>query len=348
MVSTAQSLTERDAACLWHPYRQTKLNPQSLPFVKGKDAFLFTAEGIPYLDAISSWWVNLHGHCHPYIAKSIAHQARELEHVIFSDFTHSPAIELAERLLIIFGNNMKKVFFSDNGSTAVEAALKIVIQYWHNQQLGNEKKRLIAFKGAFHGETFGAMSASGKNPLNHPFWPYLFDVDLIDPPFKGYEEASIEQLKNLLEKRSAAAFIFEPVVQGVFGMRTHNPKGLDSLITLCREHGVLTIADEVMTGFGRTGPLFASHFLNNGPDIVCLSKAITGGFLPLGATLCREFVHHRFVSDSLSQSLLHGHSYTGNPIACAAAKANLDLLEHDDCSKQRKKSREAIAIFVYI
>lgn len=337
-LSQTSSLIEKDRACVWHPFTQMQTACPPIPIARAKGAYLYTEEGNSYLDAISSWWVNLHGHAHPYIVEKIKEQAEILEHVIFADFTHAPAVELASRLLSILPGTMSKVFYSDNGSTAVEVALKIALQHWHNRNI--PKTKIICFKNSYHGDTFGAMSAAGRNEFNRPFWKHLFDVESIDPPLKGQEEKSLNQLKELLNKGDIACFIFEPLVLGSGGMVIYPPDGLSRLIQCCRQHGVLTIADEVMTGFGRTGTLFASEQVSEKPDLICLSKGLTGGFLPLGVTVCMQDIYDAFLGDHLHQAFLHGHSYTANPLACSSALASLDLLLEDACHAQREMIAE--------
>lgn len=333
------SLVDKDRACIWHPFTQMHTARPPIPIVRAKGAYLYAEDGNSYLDAISSWWVNLHGHAHPYIIQKIKSQAEVLEHVIFADFTHAPAVELASRLLSILPGVMSKVFYSDNGSTAVEVALKIALQYWHNRN--TPKTKVICFKNSYHGDTFGAMSAAGRNEFNRPFWKHLFDVESIDPPLKGQEDLSLSQLRSILNQGNVACFIFEPLVLGSGGMIIYPPRGLDKLIQCCRQHHVLTIADEVMTGFGRTGTLFASEQVNEKPDLICLSKGLTGGFLPLGVTACTNDIYNTFLGDHLHQAFLHGHSYTANPLACSSALASLDLLLEDACSAQRKVIAES-------
>ncbi len=328
-------LSDKDRACVWHPFTQMRTAHPPIPIVRAKGVYLYAEDGSRYLDAISSWWVNLHGHAHPYIIKKITAQAEALEHVIFADFTHAPAVELASRLLQILPGSFSKVFYSDNGSTAVEVALKIALQYWHNQKI--PKTKVVCFKNSYHGDTFGAMSAAGRNAFNRPFWNHLFDVASIDPPLKGQEETSLSQLQSILEQGDAACFIFEPLVLGSGGMIMYPAEGLDRLIRCCKQYQVLTIADEVMTGFGRTGTLFACQQLHEKPDLVCLSKGLTGGFLPLGATVCTEQIFNAFLGDTLQQAFLHGHSYTANPLACSSALASLDLLLDNSCTLQRER-----------
>lgn len=344
--SIYSNLIPRDAACVWHPFTQAHTAQPPIPIVSGQGSYLHAADGSRYLDAISSWWVNLHGHAHPYIAEKISSQAHTLEHVIFAGFTHENGIVLAERLTHLLPGKMSRIFYSDNGSTSVEIALKMAIQYWHNRNPSTEKIHIVRFKHSYHGDTFGAMSAAGRHELNQPFWPYLFTTHSIDPPEKGFEESSLLQLKAILETYSCACFIFEPLVQGAGGMRTHSPQGLSALLKLCKAHHVLCIADEVMTGFGRTGPLFASSTLDISPDIICMSKGLTGGFLPLGATACTEEIYQAFLSSNPCKAFLHGHSYTANPLACAAALASLDLLEKHACTHQREKIHISHASFI--
>lgn len=318
-------LTERDALCVWHPYTQAETAPPPVGVIRGKGAWLIDENGNKILDAVSSWWVNIHGHAEPHIARAIAAQAKQLEQVIFAGFTHEPAVRLAERLLKKLPGDFTRIFFSDNGSTAVEAALKMALQYHFNK--GASRAAIIAFSHSYHGDTFGAMSASARSVFTQPFSGLLFDVIHIEPPLPGTERASLEQLKSVLKKQTAAAFIFEPLVMGAGGMLMYAPQPLDEMLALCRKHNVITIADEVMTGFGRTGKLFATEFLKNQPDIICLSKGITGGFLPLGVTAVTETIYRAFLSCDSSKTFFHGHSYTANPLACAAASASLDLIE---------------------
>lgn len=330
----ATSIAEQDRSSIWHPFAQMK-TASPIPIVKGKGVYLYGEDGKKYIDGISSWCVNLHGHAHPYIVEKISSQAEILEHACFADFTHAPAVNLASRLLSCLPGKMSKIFYSDNGATSVEVALKIALQYWYNQN--SSKKKIVCFKNSYHGETFGTMSASGKNAINRPFWSHLFEVESIDVPVKGKEEQSIQQLKNILSKGDVACFIFEPLILGFGGMILYEKEILDALLEICKNSDVLTIADEVMTGFGRTGSLFACDQLRQHPDFICLSKGLTGGFLPLGATACTERIFNAFLGDDLKCAFLHGHSYTANPIACASALASLDLLLEKNCTLQREK-----------
>lgn len=331
-------LLSRDARYVWHPYTQMKTAPTPLPIVRGEGALLFTEDGRTLIDGISSWWVNIHGHSHPYIADRIAAQARKLEHVIFSGFTHPPAVDLAERLLEILPGDMARVFYSDNGSTAVEIAVKMAIQYFYNQ--GESRPRIVAFDQAFHGETFGAMSLSGELALFDAFEKHLFRVDRIPAPFPGREKESLEALQAILAKGDTCAFIFEPLIMGAGGMLIYEPEALDSLIKCCHDHGVLAIADEVMTGFGRTGKIFACDYLTETPDLMCLAKGLTGGVLPLSVTACTEEIFNAFYSEDKKRTFFHGHSFTANPLGCAAALASLDLTLSEECRQNITRLEE--------
>ncbi len=317
-----RSLAERDQAVIWHPYTQMKTAAAPIPIVRGEGVYLIAEDGRKYIDAVSSWWVNIHGHAHPYIAEKVAEQLRTLEHVIFAGFTHPVAVELAERLLAILPDNQKRVFYSDNGSTAVEVALKMCFQYWSNS--GQARTKVVAFHDSYHGDTFGAMAVSARSAFTKPFEQFLFDVEFIDLP----NAENITRLKEQLSAFSSqlSAFIFEPLVQGAGGMNMYEAKYLDELMSHCRKEGILTIADEVMTGFGRTGKLFASDHLTEKPDLMCFSKGITGGTMALGVTTCASKIYDAFLSDDKLKTLFHGHSFTANPVTCSAALASLDLL----------------------
>lgn len=252
-----KTISERDRCSVWHPYTIGTKQPV-LPIVKGKGALLFAEDGRMYIDAISSWWVNIHGHANPFISAKIASQMDLLEHVVFAGFTHMPAVDLAERLLQILPKSMGKVFYSDNGSTAVEAALKIAIQYFKNRDPKSKRQKIVCFKNGYHGDTFGAMSVAGRGSFTRPFWSYLFDVEVIDVPLAGFEERSIVQLHEIVQREDVACFIYEPLVLAAGGMVIYPCAALKKLLDVCRQYGVITIADEVMTGFGRTGDLFVS------------------------------------------------------------------------------------------
>ncbi len=302
-----------------------------IPIIKGKGSLLFDENGKTYIDAISSWWVTLHGHAHPYIAEKIYQQALELEQVIFAGFTHRPAVTLAERLIPKLPGDFARIFYSDNGSTSTEVALKMAIQFWWNKEQ-KQRNKIIAFNNSYHGDTFGAMSVSDRSVFTLAFHDLLFDVIFIDTP----TTENITALKATIDAHAAqtAAFIYEPLVQGAGGMNMYEPALLDQLLGKAKEHNIVCIADEVMTGFGRTGKLFASEYMENKPDIICLSKGLTGGTMALGVTACTDKIYQAYVNDDALKTFFHGHSFTANPLACTAAIASLDLLETADCYTQ--------------
>lgn len=322
---------ENDSKSVWHPFTAVNLDTVNVPIVKGEGAWLIDADGNRYLDAISSWWVNIHGHSHPYIAERVSEQVKQLEHVMFAGFTHEPAVQLATRLLEKMPEQFTKVFYSDNGSTAVEVALKMAFQYWFNQ--GTPKRKVIALEDAYHGDTFGAMAVGGRGVFSKPFDPFLFEVEFIPTPVPGRESETLEKLAQIIEKELVASFIYEPLIQGTAGMQVYTPEVLDKMISMCKDKGIIIIADEVMTGFGRTGSMFAMDQCKEKPDLIALSKGITGGFLPMGVTVCTDQMHQSFWSEGEEgkmKTFLHGHSYTANPLACAAACASLDLIEKSE------------------
>ncbi|MBG6234001.1 adenosylmethionine-8-amino-7-oxononanoate aminotransferase [Pedobacter sp. CAN_A7] len=320
------TLSERDQQHIWHPYTQMQTSAPAIPIVKGAGAYLFDEQGKRYLDAVSSWWVTLHGHAHPYIAQKVAAQLLALEQVIFAGFTHTPAIELAETLLEILPANQQKVFYTDNGSTAVEVALKMCLQFWNNK--GSSRQKVLAFTNGYHGDTFGAMAVSGRSVWTRPFEQLLFDVVFIDPPTKE----NLPQLKSLVSGMATeiACFIYEPLVQGSGGMLMHSAEGLNELMRHCRKERVLMIQDEVFTGFGRTGKNFGCDHLTEVPDLMCFSKGLTGGTMPLGITTCINEIYEGFLSEDQHKALYHGHSFTANPLACTAALASLELLRSQE------------------
>jgi len=312
------SLIDRDKAAVWHPYTQMKTAPPPLPIVRGQGVYLFTEDGRKLLDGTSSWWVNIHGHAHPRLNQAIAEQAKKIEHVIFAGATHEPAVELAERLVGILPAGLTRIFYSDNGSTAVEVSVKMALQYLQNR--GNpERRRIVALRHAYHGDTVGAMSVSDESVFTQPFASLLFPVDRVDP--SGLEAHLLDHGERV------AAVIVEPMLQGAGGMIMWPAEALGRVRELCYRHGVLMIADEVLTGFGRTGRLFACEHAAVTPDIMCLSKALTAGYLPMAATAVTNAVYEAFLSDDRTKTFFHGHSFTANPLACAVALASLDLLE---------------------
>jgi adenosylmethionine-8-amino-7-oxononanoate aminotransferase len=331
------SLTDRDLKVIWHPYTQMKTALPPIPIVRGEGACLFDENGKKYIDAVSSWWVNIHGHAHPYIAQKVSEQLKKLEHVIFAGFTHEGAVELAERLLEILPCNQQKAFYSDNGSTAVEVAVKMCLQYWHNK--GENRTKIIAFKNAYHGDTFGAMAVSGRSAFTAAFDSLLFDVEFIDLPNGSNIQSLTTHISHL--KSETACFIFEPLVQGAGGMLMYEAQYLDDLMAHCRMAGILMIADEVFTGFGRTGKRFACNHLSMQPDIMCFSKGLTGGTMALGLTTCTQQIYDAFLSDDRLKTLFHGHSFTANPVAISAALASLDLFLEASTTENIKRIQSA-------
>jgi len=337
------SLAEHDRRHVWHPYTQHATAAAPVPITRAEGAYLYRDDGRPIFDAISSWWVTLHGHAHPAIAAAIARQAATLEQVIFAGFTHQPGAELAAALVRLLPAGLERVFYSDDGSTAVEVALKLALQYWHNR--GEHRPVIAALEHAYHGDTFGAMAASDRSVFTAPFSEHLFRVERLPDPSVDAEQ-TLHALDRLLDgnTRRLAAVIVEPLLLGAGGMRLFDPQVLTAIRARTRAAGVLLIADEVLTGFGRTGPAFACERASIEPDIVCLSKGLTGGFLPLGATAVREEIFAGFLSPDRRRTFFHGHSYTANPIACAAALASLGLLDsssararHEiECTHQRE------------
>ena len=325
---------------IWHPFTNTAVDPAPLQVERAEGVYLYTKDGRRILDAVSSWWVNLHGHSNPRIAAAIAEQARKMEHVIFAGFTHEPAAELAARLRKWLPGALTHMFFSDDGSTAVEVALKMAVQYFGNQGR-HENREIVALRHGYHGDTAGAMSASDDSPFTEAFRCMRYPVHRAHSAYcyrcpVGLQRATchiecVQQLDSLLAARAGqiAAVIVEPLLQGAGGMIVHPVEFLQKVRALCSRHEVLLIADEVLTGFGRTGKMFACGLANVVPDLMCLSKGITGGFLPMGVTLCSERVEAAFRSEDRTHTFYHGHSYTGNPLACAAANASLQIFEDE-------------------
>lgn len=338
-----QTLAQRDQQAIWHPFTQHQTAALPMPIASGRGAYLYDEQGKAYLDLISSWWVNLHGHSHPAIAQAIYEQALKLEHVIFSGFTHEPAVSLAEKLLALLPSQFTKIFYSDNGSTSIEVALKMAYQYWRNQG-ETQRKRFMSFKSGYHGDTFGSMSLSKDSGFYTHFKDLFFSVDTFTYPetwmnddvVELKEQQVLDTLAQHLEvhAKETAAIILEPLVQGASGMKMCRPSFLRQLEALIKSYGILIIYDEVMTGFGRTGSDFACQKANTNPDIICFAKGITGGFLPLAATACHEHIYAAFLDDSVANALIHGHSYTANPLGCAAGLASLELLLHPDTRTQ--------------
>ncbi len=322
------TLLEKDEKYLWHPYTQHKTAAPPIVITKGEGALLWDDSGKEYIDAIASWWVNPFGHSDKFIADAIYKQLTTLEHVLFGGFTHEPAIQIAEQLMKMLPSNQQKIFFSDNGSTAVEVAIKVALQFFYNK--GEPRKTIIAFEDAFHGDTFAAMAASGISFYTQAFKGMFIDVVRIPVPVIGKEQESFDSLKRVIEQHECAAFIFEPLVLGAAGMVMYEPEALDELIKICKENNVLTIADEVMTGFGKTGKTFACDYLETQPDMMCLSKALTGGTIPMAITTFTQKLFDGFYSDDINKALFHGHTFTANPTGCAAALASMELLQTNE------------------
>jgi adenosylmethionine-8-amino-7-oxononanoate aminotransferase len=338
------NLATRDQKTIWHPFTQHQMSEPPLPLARGEGAYLIDHENNRYLDLISSWWVNLHGHAHPEIAKAIYEQALTLEHAIFSGFTHEPAVSLAEKLLQQLPTSFSKVFYSDNGSTAVEVALKMAYQYWQNR--GEcQRKQFIAFEHGYHGDTVGSMSLGKKSGFFNKFKELLIpQIQIFSYPATWMndeyvhqkEQAVIDKLSDYLQQHhhEIAAMIIEPLVQGASGMNMCTPRFLQQLEKVMKQYGILIIYDEVMTGFGRTGEMFACLTANTTPDIICLAKGLTGGFMPLSATVCSENIYQTFLGNDFSSALAHGHSFTANPLGCAAALASMNILLRDETQQQ--------------
>ena len=319
----------RNDSPIWHPFSQHALTGPAIRIARAEGAYLHTPDGRTILDAISSWWVNTHGHGHPHIAQAIANQAAKLEQVIFAGFTHEPAETLARKLLAVAPKGLAYAFFSDSGSTAVEVAIKMAVGCWHNR--GAPRHRIIAMEHGYHGDMFGAMAVGHRGIFNAAYEPMLFDVAYLPFPARGAEHRTIEALQALLrsDADSFAALIVEPLVLGAGGMKMYRPDVLTEIAAWCRHYGIFLIADEVMTGFGRTGTMFACDQAGVAPDLICLSKGLTGGFLPMGVTLATEEIYDSFYSTDRDKTFFHSSSYSGNAIACAAAVANLEIWERE-------------------
>jgi adenosylmethionine-8-amino-7-oxononanoate aminotransferase len=312
---------------VWHPFTQHAVQPEAVMISKGEGAWLEAADGRRIFDAISSWWVVTHGHRHPHIVQAIKDQADRLDQVIFAGFTHEPAEKLARRLVEITPPELEYVFFSDSGSTSVEVALKMALGFWRHR--GSKRNRILALEGAYHGDTIGGMSVGERGVFNAPYDPLLFDVERIPFPAAGREQATLDALDAACMRGDVAALIVEPLVLGAGGMLIYPPQVLAGMKRVCAAHDVLFIADEVMTGWGRTGTLFACEQADVAPDIACYSKGLTGGSLPLAVTLCRADIFDAHYSEDRSRTFFHSSSYTANPIACAAALANLEIWQRE-------------------
>jgi adenosylmethionine---8-amino-7-oxononanoate aminotransferase len=308
---------------IWHPFTQHALQGEMTKIVRGEGAYLYAADGSRIIDAIASWWVVTHGHCHPQIVDAIRRQAERLTQIIFAGYTHEPAEELAAELLKLAPRDLRYVFFSDSGSTSVEVALKMALGYWRNR--GEPRSRILVLQHSYHGDTIGTMSVGERGVFNAAYQPLLFEVTTLPFPKQGHEQATLDALEAACRNERPAAFIVEPLLLGAGGMLMYPAWVLKEMKRICAASNVLLIADEVMTGWGRTGTLFACEQADVSPDIACYSKGLTGGSLPLAVTLCRPEIFDAHYSTDRARTLFHSSSYTANPVACAAAKANLEL-----------------------
>jgi adenosylmethionine-8-amino-7-oxononanoate aminotransferase len=329
------SLQERDKKYLWHPLTQHKSHPNHIAIIKAKGAVLYDEDGNEYIDGIASWYTCVYGHCNPYIIEKVTSQMQQLDHVVFTGFTHQPAVELSEKLIKILPENQEKLFFSDNGSTAIDVAIKMALQYHFNK--GEKRGKIIALENGFHGDTFGAMSVSGLSVYNGPFEEFFIDVARIPVPNAENLEAVKALFTELITTHNVAAFVYEPLVQGAAAMQMHKAEHINEILKIAQQHNVVTIADEVMTGFGKTGKNFASEYIATKPDIICLSKALSAGMVPMAITSCSDKIYNAFYSNDIKKGFFHGHTYSGNPVACSAAIAGIDLLLSDEIQANLKR-----------
>lgn len=322
------NLKERDKKHIWHPLTQHKLHPETTAITKASGCMLTDENGNEYIDAIASWYTCMYGHCNPHITHRVSEQMQQLDQVVFSGFTHEPAVQLSEALIAILPDNQNKIFFSDNGSTSVEIGIKMALQYHFNNN--DQRNVFIAFEDGFHGDTFGAMSVSGLSVYNGPFKEFFLDVKRIPTPNGKNHDFILKALEAIVANHNIAGFVYEPLVQGAAAMKMHDAKGLEAILRFCKSNQIITVADEVMTGFGKTGKHFASDHMETKPDIICLSKALTAGLLPMAITSCSQEIYNAFYSDEITKGLFHGHTYSANPLACTAALAGIELLRSDD------------------
>lgn len=330
-----KSLVNRDKQTIWHPLTQHKTASDAMPIVKAKGAVLYGEDGTEYIDAIASWYTAMYGHCNDYIINAAGAQMKQLDQIVFTGFTHTPAVELSEKLLAILPENQTKVMFNDNGSTAVEIGIKMALQYHFNK--GEKRDTLLAFEGGFHGDTFGAMSVSGLDVYNGPFNEHFLKVVRIPTPHGVNNVEVLNLLEALSKENSLAGFVYEPLVQGAAGMTMHDKQGLEAILKFCKSKNIITIADEVMTGFGKTGTHFASLQMDTKPDVMCLSKALTAGLVPMGITTCTQAIFDAFYHDDISKGLFHAHTYSANPIACATAIAGINLLLSQEMQNNQQR-----------
>ncbi|MGD9545515.1 MAG: adenosylmethionine--8-amino-7-oxononanoate transaminase [Methylocystis sp.] len=307
---------------VWRPFTQHALQPGAFKIARAEGAWLEAEDGRRFLDAISSWWVITHGHRHPAIMQAIREETERLDQIIFAGFTHEPAEALARRLVVLTPPGLDYVFYSDSGSTCVEVAIKMALGFWRNR--GEARSRIVALEHGYHGDTIGAMSVGARSPFNAPYEPLLYDVARIPFPMRGREQETLDALEQACRDR-AAALLVEPLILGAGGMLIYGADTLAEMKRICARYGVLFIADEVMTGFGRAGTLFACAQAAVVPDIACYAKGLTGGALPLAVTMCKREIFEAHLSPERARAFFHSSSYTANPIACAAALANLDV-----------------------
>ncbi len=330
-------ILKKDSKFLWHPFTQIKNNNKPIIIESAKNEILQDIDGNEYIDLISSWWINTHGHCRIEIINSVLKQSKKLEQVLFAGFTHEPAVDLAEKIIELLPKGLSRIFYSDNGSTSVEIAMKVAIQFWFNK--GEKKNKFVAFNGGYHGDTFGAMSVGRSSGFYKPFEDMLNMTYFIPFPedwrgnnqLQRNEKIAKDSAHKIIKnhKKEIAAVIIEPLIQGAFGMRMCRKEFCSELVEMFKEAGILVIFDEVMTGFGRTGKMFATDHLSVEPDIICLAKSLTGGFIPLAVTVFNEYIHNEFIDKDINKSFLHGHTFSANPIACSAALSSLSLFEKD-------------------
>lgn len=321
---TEEQLLAQDARYIWHPLTQHKTAPVPKAIASAKGNYLIDFNGKKYYDAISSWYTCSYGHANETLTSAIKNQVDKLHHVVFAGITHAPAAMLAKKLIAILPHNQAKVFYSENGSTSVEIAIKMAFQYHFNK--GQERNIIVALENGFHGDTFGAMSVSGLSVYNGPFEDLLIEVVRIPAPTHENIDTVLARINQLLKLHKVASFIYEPLIQGAAAMQLNDSIALCRVLQHFKSDGVVTIADEVMTGFGKTGTLFASDQVLNKPDIMCLSKALTGGIMPMAVTTCTQDIYDAFYSDTIASGFFHGHTYSGNPLGCAVAAAAIDLL----------------------
>jgi adenosylmethionine-8-amino-7-oxononanoate aminotransferase len=328
-------LSQRDQKHIWHPLTQHKTSTPPIAIVRAKGVLMWDEDGKEYIDGIASWYTAMYGHCNEFITSMVSRQMLQLDQVVFTGFTHKAAVELSEKLIEILPSNQQKIFFNDNGSTAVEAAIKMAFQYHFNK--GEKRNTLIAFEDGFHGDTFGAMSVSGLSVYNGPFEDYFLKVERIPVPRGDNLTEVLSRLQFLISENKCAAFVYEPMVQGAAGMKFHDGEGLNEILKLCKKNNLLCIADEVMTGFGKTGKNFASEYIETKPDVMCLSKSLTAGIAAMSITSCSQSIFDAFLNDDISKGFFHAHTYSANPLACAAAIAGIDLLSSKEIQEDIKR-----------